>query len=151
MDSKSLGKKDNRQMSNSFTDAELSAFLDEDLPQDRMVRIEQALRDDSDMQLRLQAIVGLRDAGVHSLGAIWRRHRLSCPSREQLGTYLLGVLDEPHVQYIRFHLETIGCRVCNANLEDLQNQSASDEQHDEKETRQRKYYQSSAGFLSDDG
>ena len=51
---------------------------------DRMAAIEEALRGSDDLQKRLTAINGRRDAGVHSLGEIWRRHRLSCPSREQL-------------------------------------------------------------------
>lgn len=135
-------------MSDTFTDAELSAYLDEDLPQDRMASIEVALRADSSLSDRLTAIVGRRDAGLHSLGAIWRRERLSCPTREQLGSLLLEVLEDSHADYIRFHLSTIGCRVCNASLEDLRNQHAIAEDSAVTESRRRKYFQSSAGYLS---
>ena len=138
-------------MAESYTDAELSAFLDEDLPQERMASIEQALRDDSALGDRLTDIVGQRDAGLHTLGAIWRRERLSCPSREQLGSFLLEVLDDSHADYIRFHLNTIGCRVCNASLEDLRNQHATAEDATATESRRRKYFQSSAGYLSSSG
>ena len=61
-----------------------------------------------------------RDRGEHSLGAIWRRERLTCPSREQLGSYLLQVLDEAEQEYLDFHLHEIGCPFCVANLADLQ-------------------------------
>src|SRR5262245_43884962 len=98
-----------------FTDPELDRFLDEALPPERMAELEAALRDDEELKTRLATAVGRRDAGVHSLGAIWRRHRLSCPPREQLGSYLLGVLDADHAEYVRFHLETIGCRLCRAS------------------------------------
>jgi hypothetical protein len=137
-------------MTSTFTDAELAAYLDEDLPQDRMASIEQALRDDVELAQRLTHLVGSRDAGVHTVGAMWRRGRLSCPSREQLGSFLLDVLDPAHTDYVRFHLETVGCRVCNASFDDLRNQHTADEQT-AKETRRRRYFQSSAGYLSSDG
>lgn len=130
----------------TFTDAELSAYLDEDLPQERMVLIEQTLRDDDMLGKRLTQLVGSRDAGVHTIGAMWRRGRLSCPSREQLGSYLLEVLDEAHSDYVRFHLQTIGCRMCNASLADLQQQHSAEEQVNQQ-MRRKKYFQSSAGYL----
>jgi hypothetical protein len=133
----------------TFTDAELSAYLDEDLPQERMALVEQALRDDSTLAARLTHLVGSRDAGVHTVGAMWRRGRLSCPSREQLGSYLLEVLDPAHSEYVRFHLQTVGCRVCNASLDDLRKQHSADEQA-AQETRRKRYFQSSAGYLSSD-
>jgi hypothetical protein len=132
-----------------MTDAELSAFLDEDLPVERMAAIEQALREDTALCERLRGLVGRRDAGVHTLEAIWRRHRLSCPSREQLGSYLLHVLPDAHADCVRFHLETIGCRVCNASLADLRVQHATDNAEEVAQRRHR-YFQSSAGYLSSD-
>ncbi len=138
-------------MATSYTDSELSAYLDEDLPQDRMSEVENALRNDQSLVDRLTAIVGQRDAGLHTLGAIWRRERLSCPDREQLGSFLLGILDDSQADYIRFHLSTIGCRVCNASLEDLRTQHAAAEDVAATESRRRKYFQSSAGYLSSNG
>ena len=60
-----------------FSTTQLEAFLDEALPPERMAAIEEALRTDAELQKRLVAINGRRDAGVHSLGEIWRRNRLS--------------------------------------------------------------------------
>src|SRR3954470_11612733 len=105
-----------------FPLSELEAFLDEALPTERMAGIEEALRHSEDLQKQVAAINGRRDAGVHSLGEIWRRHRLSCPSREQLGSYLLGVLPRGLQDYIEFHLGTIECRYCAASVEDLKSQ-----------------------------
>lgn len=131
-----------------FTDPELDRFLDEALPPERMAELEGTLREDAELQARLAAAVGRRDAGLHSLGAIWRRHRLSCPPREQLGSYLLGVLDAEHADYIRFHLDAAGCRVCQASLADLEEQqSAAAKVVEQRRTR---YFQSSAGYLSHD-
>lgn len=104
------------------TDAELESYLEESLPADAMTAIELELRQRPELLRRLSAILGRREAGVHSVGEIWRRHRLSCPDRQQLGSYLLGVLDNDHAAYIRFHLETIGCRFCQANFADLRQQ-----------------------------
>ena len=130
-----------------FTDAELDAFLDDGLAPARMAELENALRDDAELKKRLTVAVGRRDAGVHSLGAIWRRHRLSCPTREQLGSHLLGVLDPGHEEYLRFHLEVIGCRYCQASIEDLRHQHSSAEE-EVVVTRRTRYFQSSAGYLS---
>jgi hypothetical protein len=134
-------------MTNPITNAELEAFLDEALPSDTMAAIEDALRTDQELAERLASAIGRRDAGVHTLGGIWRRNRLTCPSREELGSYLLEVLDPGHADYIRFHLETIGCRYCAANLEDLREQQAGAEPPI-SQTRRRRYFQSSAGYLS---
>jgi hypothetical protein len=56
----------------------------------------------------------------------------------------LDVLPDEAATYIRFHLEKIGCRYCQANLADLRSQhgEASTADH-----RRRKFFQSSAGYL----
>jgi len=132
-------------MPKQLSQAELEAYLDEALPIEGMARIERALRDDPKMAAVLAAINSRRDAGVHSLGEIWRRHRLSCPSREQIGSYLLGVLSDGESDYIKFHIETIGCRYCSASISDLKGQQSPAEP--EVAHRRQKYFQSSVGHL----
>ena len=110
-----------------------------------MAAIEDALRNDATLQKQLTAINGRRDAGVHSLGDIWRRHRLSCPSREQLGSYLLGVLSREEAEYITFHIDTVECRYCAASVADLKSLQSSAES--EVSRRRQKYFQSSVGHL----
>lgn len=135
----------------AITTSEVEAFLDESLPAARMAEIEEALRGGDDQLTALVAEVnGRRDAGLHSVGEVWRRRRLSCPTREQLGSYLLGVLDEGLADYIKFHVEVIGCRVCAASLEDLQSKQAA-AADSETEQRRRRYFQSSVGGLRGDG
>jgi len=132
-------------MSHPWRQSDLEAYLDEALPPDEMARIERALRKDRDLAARLAAILARRDSGVHTLGEIWRRHRLSCPSREQLGNYLLGATDKETADYVAFHVAVVGCRPCQASLADLQRQQA--EAQEMAESRRRKYFQSSAGYL----
>ena len=132
-------------MTATFRQADLEAYLDEALPVEEMTRIEKALRDDPKLAVRLAAILARRDSGVCSLGEVWRRHGLSCPSREELGSFLLGVLPEPTARYVTFHVEVVGCRYCQANLADLEAQQA--ESGAESQTRRRRYFQSSAGYL----
>jgi len=132
-----------------FTSAELEAYLDELLPIERMTAIEEALRKNAALAERLAATNGRRDAGVHSVGEIWRRHRLSCPSREQLGSFLLGVLSADAADYVKFHVETIECRCCAASLEDLRAQQSAADAGQIQQRRQR-YFQSSAGYLRRD-
>lgn len=131
-------------MHDPFSDAELDAYLDEALPAERTARIEAAIRGDKTLATRLTAIIGRRDGGLHSLGEIWRRHRLTCPTRSELGSYLLGVLPAAHAAYITFHLDRVGCRCCRANHDDLKRQAEAD---DAAPRRRRKYFASSAGYL----
>jgi hypothetical protein len=132
-----------------FSESDLEAFLDEALPSEEMARIEKALRAEPGLVRRMAAINGRRDAGVHSVGAIWRRHRLSCPTREQLGNFLLGILPQEAADYVRFHLETVGCRWCQANRSDLERHQAATEAA--VQSRRRKYFQSSAAYLQKRG
>ncbi len=132
-------------MSRNFSTSELEAYLDEALPAELMSKVEDSLRADPALVEELAAINGRRDAGVHSLGDVWRRGRLSCPAREQLGSFLLGVLPAETADYLKFHIEQIGCRYCAANLADLEAQHA---QADSSAiARREKYFHSSAGYL----
>jgi hypothetical protein len=128
-----------------LTQTDLQAYLDEALPAAEMAAIEAELRKRPELLAQLAAINARRDAGVHSVGEIWRRHRLSCPSRQELGSYLLGALEPAHAQYIEFHLQTVGCRFCLANTDDLRRQQ--EESAEATQTRRTRYFQSTAGRL----
>jgi hypothetical protein len=131
-----------------FTTLELEAFLDEALSPEEMARVEMALRSQPKMARALAEISARRDAGVHTLGEIWRRNRASCPSRDQLGSYILGAMDGEQTDYINFHIETVGCRYCQANLQDLKRRQ--EESAESSAQRRSKYFQSSAGYLRGD-
>lgn len=128
-----------------ITQADLQSYLDESLPAGEMAAVEAELRSRPELLTQLAVINGRRDAGLHSVGEIWRRRRLSCPTRQQLGSHLLGALDEGHVAYIQFHLQIIGCRYCQANLDDLRRQQ--EEKAETVTTRRTKYFQSTASHL----
>ena len=130
---------------NHFTDAELTAFLEEALPASRCAELEHELRSNGELRGRLVEVRGRESAGLHTIGAIWRRARLSCPTRSELGQHVLGTLPEEFSDYIQFHLETIGCRYCQANLADLEAASRQDEVPAQ---RRRRYFQTSAGYLT---
>lgn len=132
-------------MAHTFSPTELDAYLDEALPADRMAAVEESLRQSASLREQLKQLIGSRDAGVHTLGGIWRRHRLSCPSRTELGSYLLGVLEQQEADLIRFHLEISGCPLCQASVLDLEAQQAAAPQ--EVEVRRNRYFQSSVGHL----
>ena len=134
-------------MTIEFTRELLHAYLDDSLPEAETARIESALRSSETARLQLKTALQERDRGEHTVGAIWRRERLSCPTREQLGSYLLDALDSDLTEYIKFHLETVGCPFCKANQADLkalqEEKSAAQTQH-----RRHKIFKSSAGLLS---
>ena len=123
------------------TDADLLAFLEELLPPGESSAIETALRDDATLRQRAAALLRDRDAGAHTLADIWRRHRLSCPDRDQLGGYLLGTLGDAPAASIELHLEAVGCRWCRAEVDALV-AAVSD---DDAPARRERLFESSVG------
>lgn len=123
----------------------LDGYLDDALSDSDSAQVETALRESEALRRLLRVIMQERDRGEHSLGAIWRRRRLSCPTREQLGTYLLQALDDGLQDYIDFHLETVNCPYCLANLADLK--TLQKEPAPKITERRRRLFESSAGYL----
>jgi DNA-binding phage protein len=129
-----------------ITREKLHAYLDDALTDAETSQVEQALRGSESQRRALRLVMQERDRGDHSLGAVWRRERLTCPTRERLGSYLLQVLDDAEQDYIEFHLKTVACPFCVANLADLQ--ALQKEPAPQTKARRRRYFQSSAGYLS---
>ena len=65
-------------MSKKFSTSQLEAYLDEALPTEQMSEVEDALRTSPALVEELVTINGRRDAGMHSLGDVWRRERIGC-------------------------------------------------------------------------
>ena len=97
----------------------LRDYLHDALPEPEMAAVEKALRRSPELNKLLDAIRDEEERGEHTVGAIWRRERVSCPTRDQLGGYLLGAGDRDLLDYVKFHLDVIGCPYCQANLDDL--------------------------------
>ena len=97
----------------------LRDYLNDALPDAELAAVEKALRESAALRATYKEVVEQEDRGEHTVGAIWRRERVSCPARDQLGGYLLGAGDAELLDYIEFHLKTIGCPYCQANLDDL--------------------------------
>lgn len=127
-----------------WTDEQVAGFLDEQLTPAEMSAFEDELRRSEPLRNRVAAAIRRRTQGAHSIAEIWRKHRLSCPSREELGRYLLGVLEPNASNYVEFHLRTIGCRYCLANLDDLE---ASRTDADSAIPRRKRFFETSAGYL----
>lgn len=131
---------------------QLVGYLEEALPQSEMVRIEELLRSSSQWRDALRELTAeIADMGDHSVATIWRRHRLTCPSREQLGTVWIGAADPQEEDYVRFHLEVVQCRWCLANLDDLKAQSSAKSKKggpsSDEVRRATRHFESSVGYL----
>src|SRR6266478_5773693 len=75
-------------------DVILRDYLADALVPEQSARVEKALRDSAELRARLEEVRENRtDGQLHTLGAIWHRARLTCPSRQQLGSFLLDALD----------------------------------------------------------
>lgn len=136
-------------MPTPIDDETLRSYLSEGLPPEAMARVEKALRDSSELRGRLEDIRRNRpDASLHSLGAIWRRSRLTCPPRQQWGSYLLDALDPDYAEYLTFHLDVVECPFCRANLADLRDKA---DQAPPTKARRTRIYHSSRHLLSGEG
>tara|TARA_B100000676_G_scaffold210742_1_gene206948 strand:+ start:2351 stop:2749 length:399 start_codon:yes stop_codon:yes gene_type:complete len=129
----------------TYSQAQLEAYLDEDLDAGMMSNIEIALREDTQLLNSLSTILSQRETGVHSVGSVWRRASITCPSREAIADGLLGILDDDYKDYIHFHINVVGCRLCQAHLDDL---TAQQEVNQElSSARRKRYFESTAGYL----
>ncbi len=88
---------------------------------------------------------GARDDSL--LTEVWEAQRPSCPKRSTIGAYLLGTLEPGWRDYVRFHIETLGCRFCRANLDDLKQQTAEPQ----RDALRDRIMQSTVGFLKRSG
>jgi hypothetical protein len=132
-------------------DAMLRDYLADALAAEQSARVEKALRDSAELRAQLENVRQNRSDGqLHTLGAIWHRSRMTCPSRQQLGSFLLDALDPELASYLTFHLEVIECPFCRANLDDLKAQSQTAVSGSAK-SRQRRIFQASQPLLGEDG
>ena len=125
-----------------FTDEELLAYVDEQLPTARASNLEQQLRTCGELVNRLVNLLQSSEKGDVTLGGMWRRGRWSCPPRGVWAGYVSGRLGDGLSQYLQFHLDVVGCRICEASVRDLRQTGGSD-----GDDRVRKIFQSSAGHL----
>src|SRR5436305_14613682 len=130
---------------NTITCEQLAGYLDDTLSDHESALVEQALRESEPLRGQLRALMLEMDRGEHSLGAVWRRKRLTCPSREQIGSYLLQLLEPDLQEYVDFPLHTIGCSYCLANLADLR--ARQQEPAVQTQQRRKRIFESSAGLL----
>ena len=136
--------------STAIDDETLRAYLADTLPPGAQARVEKGLRDSAELRARLEEVRQNRsEAGLHTLGAIWRRSRLTCPTRQQLGSALLDALDPALATYIRFHLEVVECPFCQANLADLKARTA--QPSNATQHRRNRILKSSQHLLGDEG
>ncbi|MDG3003521.1 hypothetical protein [Paludisphaera mucosa] len=136
----------------SIDEETLRAYLADQLPPEEMARVERTLRESAVLRARLEDVRNDRDDfQLHSLGAIWRRSRLTCPTRQQLGSYLLDALDPDLGAYFQFHLEIVECPFCQANLADLEAQSIAPSAGNASRSRQQRILKSSQHLLGEEG
>ncbi|MBY0587601.1 hypothetical protein K2X85_10510 [bacterium] len=127
----------------------LIGYLEESLPAEEMTRLEEKLRTSPRWREVLKELVEEVGSGDYSLATIWQRHRLTCASRERLGAYLQGGLVPDEADYIRFHIEVVQCRRCQANLEDVRSQVevSSQSLSENVSARRRRFFETSVGYL----
>jgi hypothetical protein len=132
-------------MPDTITREMIRDYLNDALPDAELASVEKAIRESPAIQALAKTIREEMDRGEHSVGAVWRRERLSCPTREQVGGFYLQALDSDLLAYIEFHLKVVGCPYCQANLEDLSKRQAEADAPVKK--RRQRIVKSSAGLL----
>ncbi len=96
-----------------------------------------------------EAVACLAEAQADvTVARVWREQRLTCLKRSTLGSFLLGVLDEPWRSYTQFHLDVVGCPMCVANLADLEaGEEGGCPLQERSPADNEAMFQSSVGFL----
>lgn len=131
----------------TISDEELLAYADELLETELSTHVEKLLRHEKSIRERLKILLEERDQGNLGIGDLWRHERLSCPQLSELGLYLIGALEEKLQDYISFHLQHVGCRYCQATLEEMQSASAVDALDQNAIKRREQLFASSAALL----
>ncbi|MCS6975650.1 MAG: hypothetical protein NZM31_01400 [Gemmatales bacterium] len=129
-----------------ITEQDLIDHVEEALPPHKASVIEKAIRESEELMAILNALILARSGEEHSVGAIWERHRLSCPTRDQLSNYLVRAMSDEALTYIAFHLEDVDCPYCQAELEELKN--AKQQGKKARGERARKTYHEGVALLS---
>ena len=130
-----------------ITRATIESYLHDALPPERAAAVEKAIRDKPALLALVAQVRQETDHGEHSIGAVWWRERLSCPTREQLSMALEEILDEDFASYVDAHVKLVGCHVCQATLDDLRHLRA--EATAPRTERRRRIVDSSAGVFRD--
>lgn len=112
-------------MAVDFTDAQLSAYLEERLGLAESTALEQALRESPPLLQRLKEQLRDLDRRQHGVTDIWQNRRVSCPPRSTWQAYRDGQIHGGLESYLTFHLTEFGCRYCQANLDDLKTRDDS--------------------------
>lgn len=128
-----------------FTDAELEAYLDSTLAPQRADELEEMVRADADLLKRLAQVNARRNAGIHTLGEIWRRNQIGVPTKEEMRQHLLGTLSAEESSYIEFRIKELKCVFTLALLHDL-NAEANDSP-EKSRNRRKKIYDQGASLL----
>ena len=81
------------------------------------------------------------DPMLPNLRKVWIDQRPSCPKRTTLGKYTLEILPSAWSDFVRFHVDDLGCAFCLANLSELTAETSLSRQQSEQ------LFQSTIGFL----
>ncbi|HMP78491.1 MAG TPA: hypothetical protein PKD54_03470 [Pirellulaceae bacterium] len=134
-------------MANDFTEHELEAYLEETLDPARAAQLERAAAADPRLIQRLSYINSRRNAGVHTLGEIWRRNQIAVPSREAVSDWLDGRLNREEAEYLQFRLDILKCRYTQALVDDVR-QERETAQVPGRRSRHNKLFQKGAEWVS---
>jgi RNA polymerase sigma factor (sigma-70 family) len=85
---------------------------------------------------------GVAEPTDSALTEVWEQWRFTCPKRSTLGRFLLGTLEKPWAEYLEFHVNHLGCRFCQANVEDLQKETDA-----QREKTHQRIFESTIGFF----
>jgi hypothetical protein len=129
-----------------LSDQDLVAFMHEALPAHRMTLVESLMKGSELIHRRLNDLRTAQTCPSLTLASIWRTERLSCPTRAEWSAFLVGVLPPEMRDYVIFHQQVVGCRLCTANLADLR--FADQSQLESLQRRERFFHSSAARLVS---
>ena len=70
---------------------------------------------DSELRGKIRTVQTEFDYHNHTVGSLWRRNQLTCPSDQEIVDYQRGelaIINPKIVDYVQFHLNSIRCIYC---------------------------------------
>jgi len=105
----------------------IHAHIDGALSQEETDAFDLEAQVNSELRGQIRAVQSEFDYHNHTVGSLWRRNQLTCPSDQDIADYLRGglaIINPEIADYVQFHLTSIRCIYCISTAAELKQSAA---------------------------
>jgi hypothetical protein len=84
-------------------------------------------QEDSELRGQIRTVQSEFDYHNHTVGSLWRRNQLTCPSDQEIADYQRGelaIIYPKIADHLQFHLNSIRCIYCISTAAELKQSAA---------------------------